>query len=229
MNRVISKIRITELDSLSDTLVRLYKDNAPLAEDAFLKSTMAELETLSAQITTAIKSDKVRSRLDEADSGRDEAVKNLGRALDGYAALPIAGKKAAAERLLETFAKYGKDIAAANYSSESSLIESLLEDFGTADAKAAAVELDGISEILSDIRSAEDAFKKANDEFTAAKSEKGESASSFKKTIVALINDKLVPYLTAMAIANSAVYSSFASKTELEITRQNSIIAKRGK
>lgn len=28
MNRVISKIRITELDSLSDTLVRLYKDNA---------------------------------------------------------------------------------------------------------------------------------------------------------------------------------------------------------
>lgn len=229
MNKITARLRITELDALSDTIVRLYKDEAGLAEDAFLKNTMTELESLSAAITTAIKSDRIRSRLDDADGERDEAVKNLGRALDGYSAIPIAGKKTAAEKLLETFTKYRKPIAAANYSSESALIESMLEEFGTADAQAAAAALDGVADILANIRAAEDAFKKANDEFTAAKSEKGESASSLKKPLVALINDKLVPYLTAMKLVNAALYGSFASKIEIEINKQNDTVARRGK
>ena len=229
MNKVISKARVTEVDSLSDALVRLYKVDAGIAEDAFLKTVMAEVETLSAKLTTSIRQDKVLSSLEEADGVRDEAVKALGTLLDGYAAIPIPAKKDAAEKLRTVFAKYGKSITTANYASESSLIESLLEDFSKADAQESVKVLDGVAEILLQIRTAQDAFVKASDEYTASSSAKAESASSVKKPLVSAINDRLVPYLTAMAMANGTVYGDFALKAEKEISRVNETVSRRGK
>ena len=212
MNKVISKARVTEVDSLSDALVRLYKVDSGIAEDAFLKTVMAEVETLSAQLTTSIRQDKVLSSLEEADGVRDEAVKALGTLLDGYAAIPIPAKKDAAEKLRTVFAKYGKSITTANYASESSLIESVLEDFSKADAQESVKVLDGVAEILGEIRAAQDAFVKASDEYTAASSAKGESASSVKKPLVSAINDRLVAFFSVMVLGTGRVYGVFSTK-----------------
>ncbi|MGN0728679.1 DUF6261 family protein [Treponema sp.] len=229
MKKVLTKARVTEVDALSDALVRLYRADTGIAEDAFLKAVMAEVETLSAQLTSAIRQDKVLSTLEEADSVRDEAVKSLGTLLDGYAAIPIASKKEAAEKLRAVFAKYGKSITQANYASESSLIESLLEDFGKSEAQESAKALEGVAEILGQIRTAQDAFAKASDEYTAASSVKTESASSLKKPLVSAINDRLVPYIAAMTMANSSLYGDFAAKAEMEISRVNETVSRRGK
>ena len=75
----------------------------------------------------------------------------------------------------------------------------------------------------------QDAFVKASDEYTAASSAKAESASSLKKPLVSAINDRLVPYLTAMAMANGTVYGDFALKAEKEISRVNETVSRRGK
>lgn len=179
MNKVISKVRVTEVDGLSDALVRLYKSDEGVSSDVFLKSVMDEIEKLSVAITTAIKKDKVLSNLEEADIVRDEAVKNLSTLLDGYEVFPVAAKKEAAQKLKTVFDKYRKSIITANYVSESSLIESLLEDFSK--EEEAVSLLDGIKEILEQIRSAQDAFVKASDEYNAASTVKTESASSLKK------------------------------------------------
>lgn len=227
MNKVISKVRVTEVDGLSDALVRLYKADEGVSSDAFLKSVMDEVEKLSVSITTAIKKDKVLSNLEEADGVRDEAVKNLSTLLDGYEVFPVAAKKEAAKKLKAVFDKYGKSITMANYVSESSLIESLLEDFSK--EEEAVSLLDGIKEILEQIRSAQDAFVKASDEYNAASTVKTESASSLKKPLLSAINDKLIPYITAMQMANSAVYADFATKAEGEIKRVNEIVLRRGK
>ena len=227
MNKVISKVRVTEVDGLSDALVRLYKADEGISSDAFLKGVMAEVEKLSVAITTAIKQDKVLSSLEEADGVRDEAVKNLSTLLDGYEVFPVAAKKEAAQKLKAVFDKYGKSITTANYVSESSLIESLLEDFSKEEETVGA--LDGIKEILEQIRSAQDSFAKASDEYNAASAVKTESASSLKKPLLSLINDKLIPYITAMQMANSAVYADFATKAEGEIKRVNEIVLRRGK
>lgn len=98
MNKVISKVRVTEVDGLSDALVRLYKADEGVSSDVFLKSVMDEIEKLSVSITTAIKKDKVLSNLEEADGVRDEAVKNLSTLLDGYSVFPVAAKKEAAKK-----------------------------------------------------------------------------------------------------------------------------------
>ena len=158
---------------------------------------------------------------------RDEAVKNLSTLLDGYEVFPVAAKKEAAQKLKTVFDKYRKSIITANYVSESSLIESLLEDFSK--EEEAVSLLDGIKEILEQIRSAQDAFVKASDEYNAASTVKTESASSLKKPLLSAINDKFIPYITAMQMANSAVYGDFAAKAEGEIKRVNEIVLRRGK
>ena len=227
MNKVISKVRVTEVDGLSDALVRLYKADEGVSSDVFLKSVMDEIEKLSVSITTAIKQDKVLSNLEEADGVRDEAVKNLLTLLDGYSVFPVAAKKEAAQKLKTVFDKYRKSIITANYVSESSLIESLLEDFSKEEETVSL--LDGVKEILEQIRSAQDSFVKASDEYNAASTVKTESASSLKKPLLSAINDKLIPYITAMKMANSAVYADFATKAEGEIKRVNEIVLRCGK
>ena len=131
------------------------------------------------------------------------------------------------QKLKAVFDKYRKSIITANYVSESSLIESLLEDFSKEEETVSL--LDGIKEILEQIRSAQDSFVKASDEYNAASTVKTESASSLKKPLLSAINDKLIPYITAMKMANSAVYADFATKAEGEIKRVNEIVLRRGK
>ena len=131
------------------------------------------------------------------------------------------------QKLKAVFDKYRKSIITANYVSESSLIESLLEDFSKEEETVSL--LDGIKEILEQIRSAQDSFAKASDEYNAASTVKTESASSLKKPLLSAINDKLIPYITAMKMANSAVYADFATKAEGEIKRVNEIVLRRGK
>lgn len=230
MKKLISKIRNAEADGLSDTIVRLFRADAAAQQDAFLTATMARLETLSRQITTATMQDKAVSRLKAADSARDEAIRTLGTILAAYAVFPIAEKQARAVPLKAVFDKYAKaGITAANYTSESSLTESLLEDFaadGLADDIAA---LEGVAESLAQIRGRQDAFTAARDAYAAAAANKGATASSFNKPIVSLINDKLIPYLDAMVIAENADCAAFARNVAAEIARMNETVAKRVK
>ena len=231
MNKIISKIRVAELDTLSDVLVRLYKDSSAaenaVSKDANLSLIMAEVEKLSVDITTAIKSDRVSSSLDEADIARDEIIRNIGDALTGYAAIPVAAKKASAQNLLSVFSKYGKQITQKNFAEESSLIESLLEDFGAENLASDVAALDGVGELVSELRTAQNSFNKANDDYTHASVNRGESATSVKKSLISVLNDKLVPYLSA--VAPLADYKDFASKCEAEITKANETVSKRGK
>lgn len=230
MNKLNAKARITEVDGLSDTVVRIFNADLQAQEDAFLKGQIAELSVLSDAITQAILQDRAVSNLDEADSRRDEAVRNLGALLSGYAVFPLEEKKNAAVFLKAIYDKYSKNgILSASYVSESSMIESLLSDFSAAEAKAGIEKLDGISDMVSAIRAAQDEFTAANDAFVKAEGSKGKSASSYKKPILAVINDKIVPYLNTMAIVGNSAVAEFSRGVEAEINRVNESIAKRTK
>lgn len=230
MNKLNAKARITEVDGFSDAVIRIFGADAKAQEDAFLKSQIAELTVLSDAITAAILQDKAVSNLDEADSSRDEAIKNLGALLSGYAVFPLEEKKAAALSLKAVYDKYAKSgILSASYISESSMIESLLGDFSSEEAVASIEKLDGISEMVAAVRAAQDDFTAANDAFVKAEGSRGASASSYKKPILSVINDKIVPYLNTMAVVGNTAVAEFARGVESEISRVNETVAKRGK
>ena len=230
MKKVRPSVRITDADTVSDALVRLYKDAAAkkgaIAKDAALAAIMGEVERLSADITTAIKKDKVSTSLEEADARRDEIIRQLGTLLTGYGAIPLADKKAAAEKLLAVYNKYGKSIATETYARESSLIESMLEDFAAESLADAITLLDGVGDLIGGLRAAQDEFNKTNDSATAALTAKGESAYSVKKPLLAAINDRLVPYITAMG-AVSAEYADLGTKADVEIAKENARVARK--
>lgn len=225
MKKISSNMKLTELDSLSDTLVRLYKAQEALSKDAMLSAIMADIESASDRLTAAIKRDAVSSGLEDADSRRDEAVRLLGTLVEGYTAIPFAEQKAAAETLKTLFDKYGKKIAGESYAAESSLIESMLADFAAKDTEQKA--LPGVPELVQNLRASEDAFKSASDEFASAKNGKGESATAVKKVLVSLLNDRLVPYLAAASCMES--HKTFVSLAESEIKKANDTAAKRTK
>ena len=83
--------------------------------------------------------------------------------------------------------------------------------------------------MVSAIRAAQDDFTAANDAFVKAEGSKGARASSYKKPILAVINDKIVPYLNTMAIVGNTAVAEFARGVETEISRVNETVAKRGK
>ena len=230
MKKLRSQIRNAEIDGLSDTLIRIYKADEKAKGDAFLKGAMAELESLSDKITAAILQDKTLSTLDAADAERDGAIKTLGTVLSAYAVFPIAAKKELAAPLKAVWDKYAKaGITGANYTSESSMVESMLQDFAAETLSENIKGLEGVAEAIDAIRDAQDAFTRANDEYVKANSNKGASASSYNKPIVSLINDKLVPYLDAMVIAGNENCAGFAKSVEAEISRANDMISRRGK
>ena len=230
MKKVRPSVRITDADTVSDALVRLYKDAAAkkgaIAKDAALAAIMGEVEKLSADITTAIKKDKVSTSLEEADTRRDEIIRSLGTLLTGYGAIPLADKKDAADKLLAVYNKYGKSIATETYARESSLIESMLEDFAADSLEDAIKALDGVGDLIGGLRSAQDGFNVANDSATAALTAKGESAYSVKKPLLAAINDRLVPYITAMG-AVSAEYADLGTRADVEIAKANASVARK--
>lgn len=230
MNRLRTNARIPEVDGLSDAIVRIYKADVAAQEDAFLKGAMAELEALSADITAALLQDKAVSNLDEADGARDEAIKNLGTLLTGYTAFPAEEKRQAAIALKSVYDKYAKaGITSASYVSESSMTESLLSDLAAEEAKKNIALLDGIETLVGRIRTAQDAFAQASDGYTKAKGARSASASSLKKPLMSIINEKLVPYLNTMALVKNEALAGFSRDIETEIDRVNSAVTKRGK
>lgn len=226
LKKLSSKLRTTEIDSASEAVIRLYKEFGELEKDAFLKIAMAEIEGLSAQITNAIMQNRILSKLDDADSVRDKAVKELGTLLDGYAVIPVEEKRFAARNLQAVFAKYGKGIVNKSYASESSLIESMLGDFDAPELSADIESLEGVATCLKSLREAEDTFKKVSDNYTADMAGKGESATGIKKQLLNAINTKLLPYLEAMESAG--FYGRFIEKVSLEVDRANAAAARHG-
>lgn len=229
MKKLHSHARTTEVDHLSDMLIKLWASAEGVKEDTFLKNTFAEITTLSDKITEAIKRDVAVSKLEEMDHARDEKIRALGTLIDGYAVIPVAEMQTHGAALQAVFKKYGTKITNENYASESALIESLLKDLAASDAKAHIDALTGMADSVSALRSAQDDFDKAQLEYDAAKAKQSEtaSASAVKKPLVACINDKLVTYLNTMVMVDGAKYSAFAAMVETEIDRVNSEVSGR--
>lgn len=223
MDKLKNALRITEAENFFQIFVRLFNAESDFLTNSYLVETVNELKNGTVSITTAIKKDKVKSQLLEADSKRDEPITNLGSILKGNLALPIAEKKQAAQEILPIFNKYA-GITKKSYSEESALIRSLLEDLDNSKLQVSIDALEGVRDVIEQIRLAQKDFDDANDAFTSANTEKGETASVLKKKFIDLFNNKIVPYLTAMNISDNDVYGSFCAKVQAEILKVNATV-----
>jgi hypothetical protein len=137
--------------------------------------------------------------------------------------------KAAAEKVMSVFNHYGLLIIKDSYATQSSLVNSMITDLSTTEMTDNIALLSGVAESLTNIQRTQEAFE-ASDlifEQEKAKETSVESATTIKKQIVPIINDKLVVYLRAMVVVDQANYSEFGEVINQIISNNNITVKKR--
>lgn len=223
--------RVTELGDTAYRLVELFKATKDIKTDVFLTKIFAELEKQALALTSAVKNDQVFSTLEEADTQRDKAIRVLDKLLKGYENIPVESLKIHAQKLVEVFKKYGVKITNENYSSQSNLMNALLEDFSAPELKTSVEALAGVKEALAEIRTKQEAFANIRSEYEkglATQKEKA-SATSLRKPLLELINKKIVPYLVAMNIAQLDLFKEFVAEASQVINSTNDAVKARVK
>lgn len=223
--------RVTEVADTALRLSELFKKSASVQGDAFLAKIFVEIEEQSRALTTAVKKDTAVSRLEETDSERDNAIRVLDKLLKGYEYIPMQDLRVHAQRLITIFRKYGVKIVEENYTTQSNLIMSMLEDFSAESARISIEALVGVKEAIAEIQAKQTDFAQAREAYEAAlvvQKEKS-SATSLRKPLLYLINKQLIPYLLAMNIAQPEVFKEFVAKVSEIIDSTNDAVKARGR
>lgn len=231
MKKVITTARVTELGDTALRLVKAFKAAPAVQGDSFLLRTFLEIEQQANEMTFAVKKDQALSKLEEADAQRDQAIRVLDKLLKGYENIPLEPLKDHAKKLRDIFKKYGVKIVGENYSSQSTLINSMLEDFSTIELVPSVDALTGVREALTEIKIKQEAFASLRSDYEKAQVSQKEksSATSLRKPLLDLINKKVVPYLVAMSIAQPEMFKNFSAEAAEIIGSTNEAIKARSK
>ncbi len=225
--KVMSRTRTTNVDSVLKQTVIRYKKN-DWSTDVYLTGIFGTLTPLSEQMTDAINRIKAESNLEDKDGNRDSSIRDFFALIDGYCAFPDEAMKAAATAIRKVLDNYGLQLIHKGYDTESSLVDSLLNDLSKDEMVAHLETLAGTTTQIEKITAAQQAFITADVAFEDEKTKAGrkESASDIKKDILDVVNGKLDPYLNVMADVNSATYSDFATTLHHIIADSNEIVKK---
>ena len=225
--KLMTNSRVTEVDAAATRMVGAFEKTS-LSSDAFLTEVFAQIKAILAFFVAAIKRMKAESNLEEKDEVRDNALRSLYYMLLGYLHNPAKAIREAAQKLEKVFDHYGISITGESYSTESSLINSMLNDFAKPGLQDAIAVLPGCAGQVAALQTAQDDFEAAR--ITWEEEKAGESteknATELKKEVVKLVNEKLVVYLRAMMQVDDATYGKFA-RTIGEIVAENNETVKR--
>lgn len=230
IEKIIFNSRITEIDAASMRMIGAYQ-NTSLSSDAHLSAMFADLETESLDLTAAINRSKAESQLDAKDSLRDEQVRALFYLVKGFLYHPQAEVKSAAETVEKVLESYGLDITGESYSTESSLIASLLDDLSKQKIQEAIALLPGCAEIITALQTAQADFETTRIAYEEEKAQESTelNASTIKKKVVGIINDRIVVYMRAMEVVDEPNYGAFARTIATIIAENNEVVKKRRK
>lgn len=228
LKKLRGQSRISEVNAVCKRMIGAFQ-NSSLINDEYLVRIFNDLQTRSAQLTTAINPTKALSILEDKDQLRDKKVSDLYEYLKGCTRHPDPILKNSAITLFATFNKYGIKIIRENYASESGLLASLLEDFDQQPMLDAMANVGGSTEMVAQIKSAQDDFEASRIAFEEGRAADGSriNASKIKMEILKLINGTLVDYLRGMAGVDAQRYGAFRDTVAQIIDSTNAMVAGR--
>ena len=230
MEKLIAQSRTTEV---ADVGVRMSIGfgQTSLQTDPYLNTTFETLSIKTEWLTAAIRRTKAESDLEDGDENRDNKTRSVNYLIVGYTHHPNPVIKAAAVKLNTVFEKYGLKMTEESYASESTLINSLLMDFGNEEYQDAIAALSGCAELIQELQNAQEEFEIIRVTWEREKGKEGalENATELKKEVIAIINNKIVVYLMAMKEVNPEMYNEFANTISVIIAENNETVKRRAK
>lgn len=230
IDKLMTNSRNTEIDAVSMRMIGAYK-NTSLSSDTHLSGMFTDLETQSGLLTAAINRSKAESELDAKDVIRDDKVRALFYLVRGFLYHPDEDVKNAAGTVEKILDKYGLNITGESYSTESSLIASLLDDLSKQKIQDAIALLPGCADVITALHAAQTDFESTRILYEEEKAEESteQNATTIKKQVVEIINERIVVYLRAMETVDEPVYGAFARTIAEIIAENNEVVKKRRK
>ena len=228
IEKILTNSRVTEVDAATRRIVSAFEKNG-LDSDPHLAGIFSELKPFSASLGAAIRQSKAESNLDVNDVDRDDEVRGLHYLILGYLHNPNPVIREAAEKVAKVFDKYGVGIATESYATQSSLVNSLLDDLAKPDLQEPIAAMPGCAERIASLKAAQNKFEAARVDYETEKANEAtrETATSVKKQLLKIINDKLVIYLRAMVQVDEATYGKFGGIVGEIIDENNETVRRR--
>lgn len=219
--------RVAEVTAIFGKIEDIGKKAATLENDALFNENLSTVVGMKNKAVTAINRSKTASNLEELDIERDKATHDAFQLCHGYEAHPSDKIKAAALKISGIFCRHA-NVWAESYARQTTITESMLEE--TDAAKDDVESLDGLSELLKKVRSANDAFKARSTELNALQVASADDAcaSKLKKEMLLFLNTEFLPYLSMMS-KKGGDYKSAFDEIENEIKKLNAAISQRSK
>jgi len=222
--------RNTEVDGTCTQIIQGYNATT-LNTDENMEKIFLPLKEKSVLLSAAIGRLKEKSVQKTNDEIRDEKIDGLYYLLLSASHNPKEKIRVAAITLLEYFEQYGQKMKEESYTRESSMVNSLLNDYKTEQALSAIADVPQCAEYIAALQTAEDNFEGMRLSYEKATAEEGteENASALKKEVVDIVNSQLVPYLNVMAQLNEPLYGVFTRTVAKLINDNNEQVKKRRK
>lgn len=230
MDKLTTQSRTTEAADASVRMIATFGKSG-LQTDKHLAAIFGDLSPLTDQLTSAIRRAKTESELEVKDEVRDDKLRGLHYLLTGFTHHPDPIIKAAAETLEKVFSNYGLKITGESYSTESTLISSLLKDLKKAEYSDKIAALSGCAELIEALKTSQADFETTRVAWEREKAIEGVlvNATQLKSEVVTIINDRLVVYLRAMQQVKPDVYAVFANTISVIIDETNETVKRRRK
>lgn len=230
LNKLILSSRTTEMNGAADRIIMKYEEE-DWSSEIHLSDYFNSLKTENSKLQTAINRSKAQSELEEKDEIRDENVRGINHMISAFLKFTDPAIKTAAVNVDKVFEKYGVEITQDSYVTESSLINSMLQDFSTTEMQTEIAKLPGLVVIIAELTTAQNNFESARVAYESAMAneENQQNATKLKKEVGLIINENIVPYLNVMAKIDSAKYEALALAIGKIIDDTNEQIKKRRK
>ena len=227
IDKLIAKSRVTEVNDVATRSSGAFTNSG--ITDPYLGTSFAILDTTNLKLSLAIKRTKAESDLEEKDEVRDDKVRAVNYLINGFLYHPTKKIKEAAQSLIVVFNKYGLAMIGESYTTESSLINSLLLDFAKPEYADAIATLSGCADLIAQLQTAQTDFETVRIAYETEKAKEGmvENATKVKSEVLAILNDKIVIYLRAMEQVNPETFGVFTSTIAQIIADTNEQVKKR--
>ncbi len=206
MKRVKVGSRVDDVDGISDSLIMIYREKiaqnpeGKLAKDANMSEIATDIENLSDKITIASHRPKKVLSLKQANANRDALIRQTVKILDGFASSPLEEYSVPAKSVLGVYKDASAAILKETQMRKSPLISGLISSLDS--VKADIDALPGVDKMIKALSEAQEEFNSLVKNYADVKSAKEENASELKKKLLESLNEKLVPYVTAMSKLN---------------------------
>lgn len=227
IEKMLTSSRTTEVDGSVKQIIDGY-NKTTLSADERMAQIFAFIIAQAVLLSSAIKRLKAKSEQQTFDDIRDEKITALYYLLLSFSHHPTAKIKNAALSLLEVFEQYGMEMKAESFTTESSLLNSMLADYAQEKQVANIAVVPQCDNYIGALQTAQNDFESNRLSFEEAQGQEGtlENASKLKRVVIEKINGLLVNYLNVLAQLDDATYGEYA-RTVAEIIASNNMQVKK--